>query len=86
MPISRHQEDISDFHIRDLQMTLKVTQRQRSLCILLIGNDEHFVYRHLGLKTLYSIFTFETSNDPFKVIHGQFLRVLKDRYGLPNSV
>ena len=30
MLISLHQEDIGDFHIRDLEMTIKVNQGQRS--------------------------------------------------------
>ncbi len=35
MLISHHQENIVDFHIRDLEMTPKVLQGQRSWCIFI---------------------------------------------------
>jgi len=52
MLISAHQEDIGDFHIRDLEMTPKVNEGQRSKCIFIncaMGNI--CVYRHPGPRS-----------------------------------
>jgi len=88
MLISHHQEDIGDFHICDLDLTPKRLFK-------VLGHDvngEQFLpIGTLGLgatvETIRNIFTFVTlkrsrQGHP----RSNFVRILKDRYQLPNSV
>ncbi len=90
MLISHHQEDIGDFHIRDVEMTHKVQSRSR--CTFINWAIAHiFVHMHTGPRSNHSDgtghFHFrDLEMTPSRSSEVNFWRILKLRYQLPNSV